>query len=534
LTARLQRAGADRARLVEIAVLLALVAVAIVLRFYDLDRYGVRGDEAIYSGQASTLAGDPERSLYFAVFRAHPLLYQSVLAVLYGAGMPDMAGRWLVAGFGVAAVLVSWLLGRAIGGRWLGLIAGAVIAVAPYAVSMSRMALLDTTTGVLLGLSVWAAVRYLDHPRLVWLTASGGLMALACLTKEVAGVALLGLLLSQIDPRLRIGWRPFAIWTGTFVVIGMAYPASLVLGHGVRAAYAFLRWQLSGRGLAPADTYIAFVHVYLGWAVAIVFVVGLAASLIWPRSRERLLALIAIVVMAFLQYWRLKEVQLPVIVFPVLAVIAAIGFVRIGEGTAWVFDRVRQWAMARGATDQQAMSGARRPSRATVAALVTLALVLFVTIPMTYRSWVAINAIPDVKLSPGRGGYPGQLEAAEWFRDNAPDGSVCAVAAANLAALVQFYSGHECVGLNVPGNARRRNPVDVYVDNAAEWVESNRIHYVITDIISEQARSTLTDELNALIATYHGRLIHQVDGQIRQGNGAPYDSWLVRIYEVRP
>jgi hypothetical protein len=533
LTSRLQRAGADRARLVEIAVLLGLIAVAIVLRFYDLDRYGVRGDEAIYSGQASTLSGDPERSLYFAVFRAHPLLYQSVLAVLYGAGMPDMGARWLVAGFGVAAVLVSWLLGRAIGGRWLGLIAAAVIAVAPYAVSMSRMALLDTTTGVLLGLSVWAAVRYLDNRRLAWLTASGGLMALACLTKEVAGVALLALLLSQIDPKLRIGLKPFAIWTGTFVAIGLAYPASLVLGHGVRAAYAFLRWQLSGRGLAPADTYIAFVHVYLGWAVAIVFVVGLAACLIRPKSRERLLALIAIVVVAFLQYWRLKEVQLPVIVFPVLAVIAAIGFVRIGEGTAWIFDRVRDRA-SRGATDSSVEGTARRPSRATVATLVTLALVLVVTIPMTYRSWVAINAIPDVKLSPGRGGYPGQLEAAEWFRDNAPDGSVCAVAAANLAALVQFYSGHECVGLNVPNQARRRNPVDVYVDDAAEWVENNKIHYVITDIISEQARSTLTDELNALIANYHGRLIHEVDGQIRQGNGQPYDSWLVRIYEVRP
>jgi len=195
---------------------------------------------------------------------------------------------------------------------------------------------------------------------------------------------------------------------------------------------------------------------------------------------------------------------------------------------AWLIGRVRD---RQADADREPLPD-RRESR--VGAAVAIALAVVVAIPMALQSWAALTAVPDITLSTGRGGYPGQREAAVWFRDNAPEGSVCAVAAANLAALVQFYSGHDCVGLNVPAQVRRRNPVDVFVDDPVQWVAENRIHYVITDVISEMSRDALTAELDALVVQFHGRLVHEVTGTVRQGDGPPYESWLVRIYEVRP
>ena len=524
LTSRLPAAGSGWVRLVEFGILFGLVAVAILLRFYDLDRFGIRGDEAIYSGQAATLAGDPERARFFAVFRAHPLIFQAVLAVLYGVGLPDMASRWLVAASGVAAVLVAWGLGRSVGTRVVGLSAAAIVALVPYAVSMSRMALLDTTTGVLLGLGVLGAVRFLDGRRLAWLVASAGFTALACLTKEIAVVALGGFLVSQLDPKLRIGWRAFAAWTGTFVIVAAAYPLSLLVGGGLRSAYLYLRWQLLSRGANPADTYLTFIDPYLSWAVAAVFLVGVVACLVWPRRAQRLVVLVGLAVLAALQYWKLKEVQLPIIAFPILAAVAGVGFGRIGEGIAWLISR------ARVSTSASSSDRDVKWIRALAAGIVAIVLI----VPLGLRSWQIITSVPDIAQSIQRGGYPGQLEAARWYGENAPEGAVCAVASPNLAALFQFYSGHDCVGMDVPATARRRNPADVFVDHAGTWITDNRIHYVITDLASSRLRSNATDELEQLVEDHHGRLVHEVHGQVREGDGEPFDTWLVRIYEVRP
>ena len=246
-------------RLLELAVLAGIVLLAIVLRFWDIDRFGVRGDEAIYSGQAATLAGDPDRLPYFAVFRAHPLVYQTTLALLYLAGLPDEAARWLVAVSSVGGVVLVWALGRRLAGPLAGLAGAGIYAAVLYSVVNSRMALLDMPAGLLLTLAVYALVRYLDGRRMPWLVFGAVTLALACLTKEVIGAALVGLLVTQIYRPLRIGWKPIVLFGAVFLAVASIYPISLLVGHGVRSALSYLVWQLGGRGqrrlldLLPVD-----------------------------------------------------------------------------------------------------------------------------------------------------------------------------------------------------------------------------------------------------------------------------------------
>src|SRR6266542_6522222 len=67
--------------------IVVVLAVAIFVRVWGLDRLGYNTDEAVYSGQAASIANDPELKKYFPVFRAHPLLFQTILSVPYLFGV---------------------------------------------------------------------------------------------------------------------------------------------------------------------------------------------------------------------------------------------------------------------------------------------------------------------------------------------------------------------------------------------------------------------------------------------------------------
>ena len=87
--------------------LLALIVAipGVLLRVWHIDSLGVNSDEAVYAGQAASLAGDPELSPFFPIFRAHPLLFQGMLSVVYPfGGVSTLAGRLLSAALGLGTV----------------------------------------------------------------------------------------------------------------------------------------------------------------------------------------------------------------------------------------------------------------------------------------------------------------------------------------------------------------------------------------------------------------------------------------------
>src|SRR5262249_36324088 len=70
-----------------------------VLRLVDLGRVGLNSDEAVYAGQAASLAGNSHFTSLFPVIRAHPLVFQVLISPLYWHGTSDVAGRYISALF---------------------------------------------------------------------------------------------------------------------------------------------------------------------------------------------------------------------------------------------------------------------------------------------------------------------------------------------------------------------------------------------------------------------------------------------------
>ena len=94
----------------------AIVGIAALPRLWGITDVGLRGDEAVYAGQAAVLSGDDELDRYFVLAsrgNSNFLFYQQVVAGVYLLfGVSDVAARLVAIAFSTATVLVCFELGR--------------------------------------------------------------------------------------------------------------------------------------------------------------------------------------------------------------------------------------------------------------------------------------------------------------------------------------------------------------------------------------------------------------------------------------
>ena len=164
--------------------LLGIVCVALIVRFWHFNDVGYNSDEAVYAGQGAGIAHDSQLAPYFPVFRAHPLLFQSIVAIGYELHQGDWFGRAAAIVFGALCVLATFELGRLLYGVRAGLIAAGVLALMPYHVVVSRQVLLDGPQAFFTTITLCALIRFARSGRTLWLCCVGAAMGLSVLAKE--------------------------------------------------------------------------------------------------------------------------------------------------------------------------------------------------------------------------------------------------------------------------------------------------------------------------------------------------------------
>src|SRR5512138_2623100 len=98
-------------RLLAWGIVLVAMAAGAFLRLWEVNAIGYNTDEAVYSGQAAAVAGVPGLKENFPVFRAHPLLFQFVLSLVYKIHFDDLVGRLLAVAVGLGTVYLTYELG---------------------------------------------------------------------------------------------------------------------------------------------------------------------------------------------------------------------------------------------------------------------------------------------------------------------------------------------------------------------------------------------------------------------------------------
>ena len=143
--------------------LLAIVALGGVLRFYQIGNKGLWLDEAFSVWMGWQPVGDLLG--WLVRIDQHPPLYYLLLHVWMALGDDEVTVRALSALFGAVTVPVMYLVGRRLADTRVGLLAALILAVSPFHVRFAQEARMYTLLALNASLALYALARLLTDSR---------------------------------------------------------------------------------------------------------------------------------------------------------------------------------------------------------------------------------------------------------------------------------------------------------------------------------------------------------------------------------
>jgi hypothetical protein len=491
---------------------LTVAVPAVVLRTWHIDALGVNSDEAVYAGQAAALAGDPDLTPYFPIFRAHPLLFQGLLSVFYQLfGVSSLIGRLLAAVFGVGTVALIYTTGKLLYGRPVGFVAALIGAVMPYLVVVNRQILLDGPMTFFATLALYLMARYSQSGRAVWLFTAASALGLTFLSKETS-ILLLGGVYAflALTHTVTVQVRHLLGATVIYAAIIVIYPLAVIISGASKTGSNFLVWQLLRRANHSWLFYPSVVPPALGIPVVIAAVAGwwfLRKRSTW---RESLLVWWVAGPVIFFEIWAVKGFQYLLPISAPVAVLAARGLCAIPR------------------------------QRLTLGRLGLPARLPFLLATTITVGWLLVSTVARVQPAnagtgflAGTGGVPGGRAAGRWVDANVPENSQMLALGPSMANIIQFYGHRETFALSVSPNPLHRNPVYEPVNNPDLAIRHNDLQYIVWDSFSAERSPFFAENLLRYTTRYHGQIVHTETVPVGTSSGR-VEKPVIIIYQVRP
>jgi len=508
-----------------------IAATAAYVRFAGLSEVGFNSDEAVYSGQAASIAGFQPYGQLFGVFRAHPLLVQFIVALGYtlSGQVSDWLPRAVTASFGVALALLCWGIGMVLRGRFLGFAMGMIAALCPYAVVVSRQMLLDGPMTTFVAATMLMLAVWLRTQRVVWFYTAAATAALAVLSKEMGILTVPAVILFVLFSRdLPLRWRrDLPIAAAVFAVAISPYPLSLLLGGGAHTTNQFVVWQFFRQPNHDATFYLT-VLPSLGYVTVGLAALGLA-SLRWRWQAFDTLAITLVVCnLVFFQVWPTKGYEYLLPLVPAVIYLAGRGAIALGElGPLFArplrLERV-EWRWAAAAALALALISMAPPA---VRAAVSPKQVGIASAIAT-DSDVAAGGTAVRTFLAGSGGLAASRPAGEWVRTHTLPGARFLTIGPSFANVIQFYGQRKALALSVSSNPLHRNPQYEPVLNPDAAIRSGSIQYLVYDSYSASRSAFFTQRLMSYVAKFRGVAVFSFR---QDGPNTPAD---VVIYEIHP
>jgi len=522
-------AGRDRRWLLLTALpLTAILATALFFRFWQLAAVGFNGDEAVYTGTAASLAGNHALSTLFPVFRAHPLLFQTLLSVVLRIHETDWTARAFAAAIGVAAVAMTFLLGRRLYGRGAGLLAALLIAVMPYHVIVSRQVLLDGLMTLCATAALYCVVRYLHDAAPGWLAAGGAMIGAAILSKETSVILLGGLYaFFALTPRARMRVRHLLPAAGIMVAEVAVWPVSLRLSGQGQTGQNYLLWQL----LRPPNHGLWFYFTVLPSWIGLAVLAAALSGLIWLRReatwRERLLLAWLVIPVIFFTLWPVKGFEYLLPVAPPLAILA-------GRTLARPLPLPSKSLPSTSLPSKSLPGGEWLRSRSWLPGAAMAALASITVGSLVVSTWSHIEPSASTSFLAGSGGLNGGRQAGDWIAHNAPRGARLLAIGPSVANVLEFYGHRPVSALSVSPNRHNRNPAYVPVPNPDKALRDGVFQYIVWDSYTAARSSFFANEARRLANKFHGVAVFTSAVSIRTSSGRGVVEPVIVIYEVHP
>ncbi len=222
---------------------LLVTAIAVRIAAFTGPSFALGSDESRYIALAHNLANGFFPSGDTEWFGTRVVLLWPVAALFAVFGSGDVtAAIWPLVG-SLTAVVAAFAIGRELRSPRVGLVAAALVALAPLEVLVGTTLRPDALMPGLIGLSIWAALRAARHPGWIWPAACGALLACAWSTRESA-LVVVPVVLIALRPRLRASLAPVLLGfsvpiaaTMTLFAIGAGSPLRPVIGAGTEGDF---------------------------------------------------------------------------------------------------------------------------------------------------------------------------------------------------------------------------------------------------------------------------------------------------------
>lgn len=482
---------------------LGIAVVAVGLRVWQLDRVGFNSDEVVYSSQAAVLAGDRGLAHLFPVFRAHPLVFQTLLSLLYRVRVDDTVGRLTSVAFGLGTVVAGGFVARVLYGRRVALVTAGILAAMPYLVVVNRQVLLDGPMTFFATVTLGCLAVYGRTHRPSWLYATAAGLGLTFLTKETALVLAVSVaIFLALAHDVVVRTRRVVVAGIVLGVVMLTAPVSLLASNSQDRGGQYLIWQVLRRPNHGLTFYFEVVPPVLGFLVVALAALGLVALRRERSWRDTLLLAWVAAPLVFFVLWPTKGYQYLLPIAVPMAILAARPLARIPT---------------RGRLTLRGLSVPAAPVAVLVAVVVGLSLVV--------PAWRRVDVKPSSGLLAGAGGTPGGRETGHWIAAHVPRGVQILTIGPSMANIVQYYGRRKASGLSVSPNPLHRNPVYDPVRNPDRLVREGDAQYLVWDVFSAGRSRTFEAHLRALVRKYQGHPVHTE----RVGHRP-----VVVVYQVRP
>jgi 4-amino-4-deoxy-L-arabinose transferase-like glycosyltransferase len=471
--------------------LIIIIVSASLLRLWDLGNIGFNGDEAVYSGQSATLAGNEESEKYFSIYRAHPLFLQFIVSVFFANfGVSDIIARVAPAIFGILTVIFVYFIGKEMYGRRVAMVAAIVMAIIPYHIIVSRQVLLDVPLSFFSTLTLFFVIRFIRQEKNVYLLyLIGAASGLSFLSKEVGIFVLIASIVSLMLAR-KLSFKKLAIIMGSFLLATSPFWIPiLTIQEAQQTALSYWQWQTSRDQNQPDTFYLAILfRDALGFVLTGLFV----ASMFY--------------------LWKVGKLKDPNVIV-LLSWIAA---------TLFLFQLlpIKGFHFAQSLVPPFVLLGLSALDGHWINGVTKYRILVIVLIPLILlTSGPVFNYLFEIYSPPlaGSGGTPYVREGAIWIKNNIPGNSIILALDATTANIIKFYANKEVFSLH-----SNKNPAYTQIGNPDLYILNGQIRYLVLQPYIVENYPHLkeeVDQLSDLAKKYGGVPIHTENQTYTGKNG---------------
>lgn len=484
---------------------LILVTIgAIIPRVWDLGTAGFNNDEAIYAGQAATLAGYDEFQKHFSIFRAHPLLLQFINSLMIGMfGISDTILRIVPAIFGTCTIILTYIVGKMLYDRKVAMVSSIVVTILSYHILLSRQVLLDVPLSFFYTLTFLFLILHLKKPNSIfWVYLLGLSAGLSFLSKEVGIFALISSIVSLFFIKT-ISVKNIIIIAFTFLLTTSPYWIPiLTIPEANEAVIKYWNWQTS-RDPNQSDAF--YFDIISKEALGYVLTGLCVLSIIYSIKTKNILKPQVFLILIW--------ITIPLTLFHFLAV----------KGFAFVLPTIPAFVLL-GVSFLFSNWFKKMPSYKVFLVAIVPLIFVFSGPPLHH-----ILQIPPINLV-GSGEEPHAREGAIWIRDNLPGGAAFLTLDIRTANIIKYYSNNDAFSLHA-----NQNPAYTKVENPDLAILQGEIDYLVYDVYLAERFGYLKEEkseINELVIKYNATPIHTEYDSYLDKNGKNLIKPAIIIYSL--